>query len=58
MPAFNASPWVRHESLGAGTIEVVIFSIPQVSRHRIKLLDEIIAALVLSAQQQRQYCKR
>jgi four helix bundle protein len=31
---------------------------PQVSQHRIKLLDGIIAALVLSAQQQRQYRKR
>jgi four helix bundle protein len=30
----------------------------QVSQHSIKLLDEIIAALVLSCQQQRQYYKR
>ncbi|HFD38913.1 MAG TPA: four helix bundle protein [Anaerolineae bacterium] len=31
---------------------------PQVSQHRIKLLDEIIAALVLSSKGQRQYRKR
>ena len=31
---------------------------PQVSEHRIQLLDEIIAALVLSSSQQRQYKKR
>jgi four helix bundle protein len=31
---------------------------PEVFQHRIKLLDEIIAALVLSSDQQRQYKKR
>jgi len=33
------------------------FLAPQVSEHRIRLLDEIIAALVLSSGQQRQYEK-
>ena len=33
------------------------FLAPQVSEHRIRLLDEIIAALVLSSNQQRQYKK-
>jgi len=34
------------------------FNSPEVFEHRVQLLDEIIAALVLSSERQRQYRKR
>ena len=55
MGEFNYEEWLAQvpESIRGRR-----FLSPEVFEHRVQLLDEIIAALVLSSGQQRQYRKR